>query len=131
MLLKIAIIAFCVLIEHAAKFFFAEFLTFSYNTGMAFSLFSDSPEIILIFSGISCAVLILVCLFTKLNFWLSIGLSMMTGGALSNFLERFFYGRVIDWIPAPLPFLEINFNLADAEISLGALMIVLALRIMD
>ena len=119
------IIALCVLIEQGAKFFFAENLIFSYNTGAAFSLFSSSPEIILIFSGISCLVLISACLFMKLNFGAGIGLSIMTGGALSNFIERFFYGHVTDWIPFPFSFLEINFNLADVEISLGALIIVL------
>ena len=119
------IIALCVLIEQGAKFFFAENLIFSYNTGAAFSLFSNSPEIILVFSGVSCAILIFACLFTKLNFYSGFGISIMAGGALSNFLERFFYGHVIDWIPSPFPFLEINFNLADVEISLGALIIVL------
>ena len=120
------------MLEQGAKFFLAEKLTFSYNTGMAFSLFSGEPEIILIFSGISCAILILACLFFNLNFYYSLGISIMTGGALSNFLERFFYGHVVDWIALPpgLPtsfnFLEINFNLADAEICLGAVIIILS-----
>ena len=48
---------------------------------------------------------------------------MMSGGALSNFLERFFLGYVIDWIPSPIIFFDLNFNLADVEISLGALII--------
>lgn len=127
MFLRLIIIAACVLTEQAAKFFFAEYFTFSYNTGAAFSLFSDSPEIILMFSGISCLILISVCLFSKLNSVTGIGLSIMTGGALSNFLERFFYGHVIDWIPSPFSFLEINFNLADVEISFGALIVFLFL----
>ena len=50
----------------------------------------------------------------------------MAGGALSNFLERFFLGHVIDWIPSPI-FFAINFNLADVEISLGALIAFLAI----
>ena len=56
-----------------------------------------------------------------------LGLAIMSGGALSNFLERFFLGHVIDWIPSPFSFIEINFNLADVEISIGALIIFLAL----
>ena len=127
MLLTLTIIAACVLIEQAAKNFFSEFLTLSYNTGAAFSFFSGSPEIILFFSGFSCLILIFVCLFAKLNFPARLGLAVMSGGALSNFLERFFLGHVIDWIPSPLPFFEINFNLADVEISLGALIAFMAL----
>lgn len=117
------IIAACVLIEQAAKIFLSKFLSFTYNTGAAFSLFSNFPELILILSGVSCVILIFVCLFAKMNFFTRLGLSIMSGGALSNFLERIFLGHVIDWIPSPFPFIEINFNLADVEISLGALII--------
>ena len=123
-----AVIFFCVMLEQTAKILFAEFLTFTYNTGAAFSIFSNSPEFILICSGISCAVLIFLCLFVKMNFYARLGLLIMSGGALSNFLERFFYGYVTDWIPSPFPFIEINFNLADVEISLGALTAFIALN---
>ena len=58
-----------------------------------------------------------------MNFFSRLGLSIMAGGALSNFFERIFLGHVIDWIPFPFSFLEINFNLADVEISLGAFII--------
>lgn len=125
MLLTFAVIILCVLIEQCARIFFD---ALSYNTGAAFSLFSGSPEIILIFSGISCAVIIFLSLFADVNKISRLGLAVMSGGALSNFLERFFLGHVIDWIPSPFPFLEINFNLADVEISLGALIILLGVR---
>ncbi|MDY6400318.1 MAG: signal peptidase II [Synergistales bacterium] len=126
MLLTFAIIILCVLIEQCARIFFD---ALSYNTGAAFSLFSGSPEVILIFSGISCAIIIFLSLFTRINKFTRLGLAIMSGGALSNFLERFFLGCVIDWIPSPLPFLDINFNLADVEISLGALIIVFELGV--
>ena len=122
MLLTLALIILCVLIEQCARIFFD---TLSYNTGAAFSLFSGSPEFILILSGISCAVIILLCLFAGMNKFIRLGLAVMSGGALSNFLERFFLGHVIDWIPSPFQFLEINFNLADVEIILGAFIIFL------
>ena len=122
--MSLTTIAACVLIEQAAKNFFSDFLPLTYNTGAAFSLFSNLPELILILSGISCVILICVCLLAKMNFFIRLGLSIMSGGALSNFLERIFLGYVIDWIPSPFPFIEINFNLADVEISLGALIII-------
>ena len=129
MLLTLIIIAVCILIEQAAKFFLSflpDFLTFSYNTGAAFSLFADFPELILILSGISCLILIFFAFSPKINFLPRLGLSIMSGGALSNFLERIFLGHVIDWIPSPFSFIEIDFNLADVEISMGALIIFFA-----
>ena len=73
-------------------------------------------------------MIIFLSLFADVNKISRLGLAVMSGGALSNFLERFFLGHVIDWIPSPFPFLEINFNLADVEISLGALIILLGVR---
>ena len=59
----------------------------------------------------------------KMNFFARLGLAIMAGGALSNFLERIILGHVIDWLPFPFSFLDINFNIADVEISLGAFII--------
>ena len=123
MLLTLSIIIFCVLIEHSARILLSDFITLSYNTGAAFSILSGSPEIILILSGVSCTAIIFICLFMKMNFLTRLGLAIMAGGALSNFLERIILGHVIDWLPFPFPFLDINFNIADVEISLGAFII--------
>ena len=65
----------------------------------------------------------------RINFLTRLGLAIMAGGALSNFLERIILGYVIDWIPFPFSFLEINFNIADVEISLGAFIVFIALSI--
>lgn len=110
------IILLCISVEHLARIFLAE--TLSYNPGAAFGIFGGAPVFTLILSGIACIILLCV-LFTDINPLMRTGLAVMAGGALSNLIERILFGYVIDWIP--FPFIDLNFNLADVEISFGAL----------
>ena len=121
MLCSIGIIILCLLAEHVTRIALRNFIELSYNTGAAFGIFKGVPEIALILSGIACLIILLALIFVKLNKFERVGFSIMLGGALSNLLERILLGHVIDWIPSPLPFLDLNFNIADVEISLGAL----------
>ena len=113
------IIIICILLEHIARFFFAH--TLSYNAGAAFGLFRSSPVFTLWLSGLACAFLLCILFFVNMKTSTRTGLAVMSGGALSNLIERISLGHVIDWIPVPFSFIDLNFNLADAEISLGAL----------
>lgn len=118
-------IIFCLLAEHAARFFLRDFVTLTYNTGAAFGILKNVPGLALILSGVSCAIIIFVCLFANIKKLTRLGLAIMAGGALSNFLERVFLGHVIDWIP--VFFLDLHYNLADVEISFGALLVLLSI----
>lgn len=120
------IIILCILIEHVSRLFFAE--TLSYNTGAAFGIFGGSPVFILILSGTACVLLLCVLSFMNIDAFMRAGLAVMSGGALSNLIERIFLGCVIDWIPFPFWF-DLNFNLADVEISLGAFIVCLSFMI--
>ena len=102
-----------------------DIVTLSCNTGAAFGIFGDVPGFTLVLSGIACAVIVCACLFVRMKRTLRLGLAVMAGGALSNFLERVVLGHVIDWIPCP--FINLNFNIADVEISLGAMIVFLVL----
>ena len=113
------IILLCILLEHIARFIFAG--TLSYNAGAAFGIFGSSPVFTLILSGIACVMILYAVFFMNIKPLMRAGLSVMSGGALSNLIERILLGHVIDWIPFPLSFIDLNFNLADVEISLGAL----------
>ncbi|MBQ3694367.1 MAG: signal peptidase II [Synergistaceae bacterium] len=113
------IIIICILLEHTARFFFAH--TMSYNAGAAFGLFGSSPVFTLWLSGLACTFLLCILFFVNMKTSTRTGLAVMSGGALSNLIERIILGHVIDWIPVPFSFIDLNFNLADAEISLGAL----------
>ncbi|NOX34599.1 MAG: signal peptidase II [Deltaproteobacteria bacterium] len=101
-------------------------ITHILNPGGAFGIFaSRSPEIRkLIFLFISSVVALLVLWFYKkcaANFvFLSYGLAMIFGGAVGNLIDRFRYGKVVDFLDfyigsAHWP----AFNVADSAISIG------------
>ncbi len=120
--MPVIIILACILIEHVSRYLFRDFITLSYNPGVALDILRGNPGLALIFSGIACVIIIFACIFLNMNKFTRLGLAIMTGGALSNLLERIFLGYVIDWIP--MIFIDYNCNLADVEISLGALIAV-------
>ena len=118
-MINAAIIALCVLAEYMLRELTAGIFTISRNPGAAFGILRDWPEIALILSGLACVIIIAVVYLAELKPLTRIGLEIMAGGALSNMLERIFLGYVVDWIP--VPFFDLQYNLADVEISLGAL----------
>ncbi|MBQ3395948.1 MAG: signal peptidase II, partial [Synergistaceae bacterium] len=91
------IIIICILLEHTARFFFAH--TMSYNAGAAFGLFGSSPVFTLWLSGLACTFLLCILFFVNMKTSTRTGLAVMSGGALSNLIERIILGHVIDWIP--------------------------------
>ena len=103
----------------------SEYVIESHNFGSAFGLMNDIPGISLYLSGICFVIIILIIYFAKLNKLSRFGLCMMAGGALSNLIERIYYGYVIDWIPALV--IDLNYNLADIYISFGALIIFISI----
>ena len=123
MLCSIVTIILCLLAEHVTRIALSNFVELSYNTGAAFGIFKSVPGFTLILSGLACLIILCVLIFMRLDKFERVGFSIMLGGALSNLIERIFLGHVIDWIP--LPFFELNFNIADVEISLGALIVFL------
>ena len=123
--MPVVIILVCLLIEHLARYAFSDFATFTFNPGAALDIMRDAPGLVLIISGFACGLIIFACFFLKMNKSTRIGLSVMAGGALSNLLERIFLGHVIDWIPMII--IDYNFNLADVEVSLGALIAFVAI----
>ena len=106
-------------------------LTLGYNTGVAFGLFADGGVWPLAITGVVIA---------GLAFWFARGLylshippaagwgiGLLLGGAIGNFADRFFDGRVIDFLdfgvgqtrwPA--------FNFADSFILIGLTLLMLA-----
>lgn len=108
-------------------------LTLTYNTGIAFSLLSQQAmlgKILLIsfVSIISTIIAIWLAKTPKEETWNKVALAMILGGALGNLCDRIVYGHVIDFID----FYYKNwhwytFNLADAFITIGALMTIKSL----
>ena len=111
----------CILAEYLGRSIAEQYIAVSHNYGAAFGIMWDIPEAALLFSGIACVGILGVIFFVKMRPVMRLGLSVMAGGALSNLSERIMLGYVVDWIP--VPFTELQYNLADVEISLGALIV--------
>lgn len=96
------------------------------NHGVAFGLSPGSDALVI--GGIAVALVILLVYFGRHSaiplIWLPTG--MLVGGALGNIVDRARQGSVTDFIKLPLGWPP--FNLADAAITLG---IVLLLLVVD
>lgn len=106
-------------------------LTLVYNTGAAFSLLRDAggwQRWVFVVLALAIAVFILAWLWRlpARRSWLGGALALVLGGALGNLWDRVSLGYVIDFIdlyyahwhwPA--------FNVADAAITVGAVMLVI------
>ena len=125
MLLSAAVIILCVIAEHSCRYIFRELTEITYNPGAAFGIFGSVPGFALWLSLGAFIAISGVIALADIKRPARIGLAFMAGGALSNLLERIFIGYVIDWIP--VPFMDLYFNLADVEISIGALIAFISL----
>jgi len=106
-----------------ASFFY---LTFVQNTGTAFGLFQGNNRAL----GLLAFTILVALLYgargltERGGYWGAIGVALVLGGAIGNMMDRFHYGRVID-------FLDFRvwpvFNLADSAITVGALSIAIGL----
>jgi signal peptidase II len=92
------------------------------NHGVAFGLFPGDQLVVTLL--VSFALLALLAYFalhvTKRVMWLPTG--MIAGGALGNVLDRARHGSVTDFVKLPLGWPP--FNLADASITLGIVVLV-------
>lgn len=100
----------------------------TYNTGIAFSMFSNVGD-----TGLIVLTTVVVAFVTFLAIKTSpaqvisrFGFALIVGGALGNLIDRTVYGHVIDYILFHTPVWSFAiFNLADAFISVGAALVVL------
>ena len=99
----------------------------TYNTGIAFSMLSSFGDVGLIVVSV-CVVAFVLYLAAKTapNQSLArIGFALIVGGALGNLIDRAAYGHVIDYILFHTPSWSFAvFNLADAFITVGAVVVV-------
>lgn len=96
------------------------------NHGVAFGLEAGNQIIVTILVGLALLAL-LVYFFTHASrplIWLPTGL--LLGGALGNLLDRIRHGSVVDFVQLPLGWPP--FNLADASIVLGVLLLLLVIE---
>ncbi|MCP4981184.1 MAG: lipoprotein signal peptidase [Gammaproteobacteria bacterium] len=104
----------------------------TYNTGAAFSFLADAGGWQRwLFTGIAIAISTLIIQWIRKlpadETLTAISLCLILGGAIGNLIDRVYLGHVIDYIQVwlgsyPWP----AFNIADAAISVGALILILS-----
>ena len=97
-------------------------LTVARNTGAAFGLLRDSPALIAALTGLLLLAAAVWLTRRPLCGLQALGAGLMLGGAAGNLTDRLLHGAVGDY----LQFLFISFpafNLADACLTLGALLL--------
>ena len=91
------------------------------NKGAAFSLFSNSTNILTIISILATLILIIIILkYPPKSFWNFLGLTYLLGGTVGNGIDRLFKGYVLDFfelVPINFPI----FNIADISINIAIL----------
>ena len=89
------------------------------NKGAAFSIFSNSTNILTITSIIASLLLIIIILKSPpRSSWNLIGLVYLLGGTIGNGIDRLFKGYVLDFfelVPIDFPI----FNIADVSINIA------------
>ena len=94
-------------------------LTLVKNKGAAFSLFSNSTNLLTLTSLLASLIIIIIIFkFPPKSYWNLIGLSFLLGGTIGNGLDRLLRGYVIDFIelvPIDFPIL----NVADLSINIA------------
>ena len=106
-----------------------DFINFElvWNTGVAFGFLSTNTSFIynLITIMIALVIIFLVYLISKSNFTDKILFSLITGGALGNFYDRYIYSAVPDFIDVHYKsFHWFTFNMADIFITIGIIILI-------
>jgi signal peptidase II len=113
-----------------------DYLTLYYirNNGAAFSLFANSLVLVLL---IAVAIGVIVYLYLRNintgSLWYKLIFGLIIGGALSNLIDRVRHGGyVVDFVSFNIPQINFHFaifNLADAAISIGVVLLFVTLLV--
>jgi signal peptidase II len=99
----------------------------TYNTGVAFSMFSwiGDTGLIIVSACVIAFVLWLASRSGPGHRLAHLGFALIIGGALGNVIDRALLGHVIDYVLFHTPVWSFAvFNLADAFITVGAILVV-------
>ncbi|HVU70377.1 MAG TPA: signal peptidase II [Ktedonobacteraceae bacterium] len=110
------------------------YLTLYYirNQGAAFNMFDTNGPVLVVLIAVAVAVIgYLYLRMLNTGTWLyKLIFGLIIGGAAGNLLDRFLHGSVIDFIWFRIPQIGFNFaifNLADASISVGVVLLFITL----
>ncbi|MFS1663501.1 signal peptidase II [Streptococcus sp. zg-JUN1979] len=102
-------------------------LTYLQNRGAAFSILQDQQWLFVVITLLVVGGAIYYLLtHLKSNLWLLTALVLLISGGIGNFIDRIRLGYVVDMID--LDFMDFAiFNLADTYLSIGVIMLMIAL----
>ncbi len=106
-----------------------DFFHFTYvtNDGMAFGLSFPGGKHLLLVMTILLTGFIIGLLWKEKNSHplVRYGLALILGGAIGNMIDRFFYGKVVDFMDLMIgDFHWYIFNIADSAVSIGMIMFI-------
>jgi len=100
-------------------------LTLSYNTGAAFSMFRQQPQLLAGFTVLLFCALLIYAVRKQYYYRGELtAMGLILGGALGNLLDRLLWGKVTDFLDVVIIRYPI-FNIADSLIFIGVLWLVL------
>lgn len=101
------------------------------NTGAAFSILSNSIELLSVISSIFCIGVVAYMITQRPKHKLLItSLGLLFGGAAGNVIDRIFRGYVVDFIETTFIRFPV-FNVADVAITIGAILLVIYFLFFD
>ena len=105
------------------------YLTYTKNTGAAWSLFEDKQIPLLILTVIVLFIIHKNLKEEELNNWEQLFYGLLIGGILGNFFDRLVYGSVIDFLNFYIFGYDFPvFNFADCFIVIGIILIIFNMR---
>jgi signal peptidase II len=111
-----------------------QYLTLFYirNQGAAFSMFNTNGPVLIALIAVAVAVIVYLYLrmFNTGALLYKLVFGLIIGGAAGNLLDRFTHGSVVDFIWFRIPQIGFSFaifNLADAAITIGVILLFIAL----
>jgi signal peptidase II len=104
-------------------------LVLVHNPGAAFSLLADAPGwqrgLFIAIAVIAAAWVVLLLRRHSREFWFSLALALILGGAIGNVADRIVIGSVVDFLDFHAGIYHWPaFNVADSAITCGALLLV-------
>ena len=106
-------------------------IIYAKNTGAAFGMFRGQNTIFIVVSIIAVGFILAYYRRFQANTWMRISLGLLLGGALGNLADRILFQHVTDFIRVRYWLLHWRwwptFNVADASICVGAVMLILGM----
>ncbi|HOI42037.1 MAG TPA: signal peptidase II [Elusimicrobiales bacterium] len=102
-------------------------LTYVENTGVSFGMFRGNNGFFIVFSAVLvCALMFFRRRLAAHGAAAGAGAALVLGGAVGNLYDRIVYGHVVDFVD--LSFFPAVFNVADASITAGAVLLAFGMR---